>query len=66
MSRHAGTKRTIRLYAAFASVTAALGIGIALGADPWPDQQSVPVAHTTAALDTDGAYEQPVIRTGQS
>lgn len=65
MSRHAATRRTIRLYAMFASVAAALGIGIALGADPWPDQQSVAVEQSAAATPESG-YDQPVIRTGQS
>lgn len=65
MSRHQTTRRTIRLYAIFASVAAALGIGIALGADPWPGHD-----HAVAAVATpqqpDDPYQQPVIRTGQS
>jgi hypothetical protein len=74
MSRHHITRRTIRLYAVFASVTAALGIGIALSADPWPGHdRAVPTATAPAAqprqADTpQAAYTdaQPIIRTGSS
>ena len=74
MSRHQTTRRTIRLYAIFASVAAALGIGIALGADPWPGHDhavasaSVPTAQPpqTTPQQPDDPYQQPVIRTGQS
>lgn len=66
MSRHASTRRTIRLYAVFASVAAALGIGMALGADPWPGQQSVAVEQRATAVTPGSGYDQPVIRTGQS
>jgi hypothetical protein len=74
MSRHHITRRTIRLYAVFASVTAALGIGIALSADPWPGHdRAVPTASATAAQPRQAdapqaAYtdDQPITRTGSS
>ncbi len=74
MSRHQTTRRTIRLYAIFASVAASLGIGIALGADPWPGQDPASAAAPAVAaaspqvntVDADNGYDQPDIRTGQS
>lgn len=74
MSRHHITRRTIRLYAIFASVTAALGIGIALSADPWPSHDrvaaaaSAPAAQPRQVTAPQAVYTdaQPVIRTGSS
>jgi hypothetical protein len=61
MSRHRTTRRTIRLYAIFASVTAALGIGVALGADPWPSRDRAAAPASAGYTDA-----QPIIRTGSS
>jgi len=74
MSRHHTTRRIIRLYAIFASVTAALGIGVALSADPWPGQNraaaavSAPAAPPDQVTPPQAAYTdaQPIIRTGSS
>ena len=74
MSRHQTTRRTIRLYAIFASVAAALGIGIALGADPWPGHAPGSAAAPAVAaaspqvnaVDAGNGYDEPDIRTGQS
>lgn len=56
------TRRTVRLYAFFAAVAAALGIGIALGADHTPHQDDAPVA----AAVQQPQQAQPSVRTGQS
>jgi Na+/H+-dicarboxylate symporter len=74
MSRHKTTRRTIRLYAIFTSVAASLGIGIALGADPWPGQDPASAAAPAVAVaspqvnavDAGNGYDEPDIRTGQS
>ena len=82
MNRHHITRRTIRLYAVFASVTAALGIGVALGADPWPGHDQATAATQSPvgtprqaqpappdpgpAAYVDASDAQPVIRTGAS
>ncbi len=70
MSRHQTTRRTIRLYAIFTALAASLGIGIALGADPWPGntgaQTSQQVTSQATATATATGFDQPEIRTGQS
>lgn len=38
------TRRTIRLYALLGSLLAALGVGVALGADPYPDPPPAPAS----------------------
>jgi len=44
------TRRTIRVYVALGSVLAALGVGVALGADPYP---SPPAAEPAASARAD-------------
>lgn len=44
------TRRTIRLYVVLGSVLAALGVGVALGADPYP---SPPAGEPAAAARAD-------------